>query len=254
MDERVDRGPRASPIPGQAPTDRERSLRAIAGQLTPLQALDTIDQASARIVAAVSLTATLAGAVGLVSASSLNDIGPGWSIPCVVIAGLSVVAAVIGTLPSRARLAPGELENLEAWLEGQVTRRSRMIHASAGLLVAAVFAAALPSLVAAFREDAHRLTIGLTATASGAVTLAASGDSLPDHATLEVLLTHGPARIAFVRQTPRSGHAEVHLKLCVRPGVTVRASMRTLNDDGRVRTVTITVPRRQGVVATSCRP
>jgi hypothetical protein len=247
--------PSATPIRGRAPTARERGLRAVAEQLTPLQALTTIDQASARIVAAVSLIATLAGGVGLISASSLSEIGIAWAIPCVVAAALSVVAALIGTLPTRAKLAPGELDGLEAWFDHQISHRLLLIRTSAGLLVVAVLCAALPSVVAALSESQQELVVGLIATQNGMVRVDASASRLPDVATLQVILARGSRRLAFARQTPQSGDAGVRLQVCAGPGATVRVFVRALNDNHREgRQLSITVPGPSRARPGRCRP
>jgi hypothetical protein len=235
--------PPVTSIRGRVPTARERSLRAVAEQLTPLQALDTIDQASVRIVAAVSLIATLAGGVGFISASSLSEIGVAWAIPCVVAAGCSVVVALIGTLPTSAKLAPGELDGLETWFNGQITRRLLLLRISAGLLVVAVLGAVLPSAVAALSESKQELAVGLTASQSGVVHVDVSASQLPDSATLQTILTEGYRRLIFARQTPRSGGAQVHLQICVKPNVAVRLLVRALDDDhGLSRRLSVTVP------------
>jgi hypothetical protein len=244
----------AEPIVGKAPTARERALRAAADHLTPLQALASIDDASGRIVAAVSLVATLAGSVSLLTASSLSGVSIVWSIPCVVAAGLSVVAAVFGTLPSRARLAPGELEGLEAWFEEQITKRLLLIRTSAALLVVTVVAAVLPSVVSAIARRQTKVTVGLIATADGLVQLDASADGLPENATLQAVLTSGVTRLAFSRETPHSGQANIDLQVCTKPGSVVRAIVRPLDDGASTgRAISVTVPRASVVDRRRCR-
>jgi hypothetical protein len=150
---------------GHRSTTRERLVAESAGTLAPHQSLDRIDKVSGTVTTAVTLAGAVAGGFGLVAAKSLANVGIGWALPTVILAAVSIAAAVLATVPGPAKVAPGNLVAVEAFFRGQIRRRGRLMRVAAWSLAAAVLLAPLPILFGAIRGP--HASIELTVTVSG---------------------------------------------------------------------------------------
>lgn len=226
------------------PTTRQRALRAAADQLTPVQALAAVDQASARVLGAVTVAGAAAGGLGLLSASRLEHAGIGWAVPCVLTAAIGVALAVFATVPIRATLRPGDLSAVEWWFDHQIKRRIALIRWSARLLSIAVLTAALPPVVSALAANEPQVDVALVARGD-TVTVRGWGTNLPETATLRVNVTRGPQSLARALVDPDpKGASRASLLVRAEPGQTVRVEVSARRESGvlEMRAATITVP------------
>ena len=176
-------------------TTREKLLEISREELAPHKSLEAVAEASGRVVGAVSVAATLVAALGLVSATSLSDAGWGWALPTVVLSAISVALAVWATVPSRARVRPGDLEDVQQFFDGQIKRRGCFVQAAAITFGLAVLLTPLPALAAALQPSPSAV-LNVSAIRRGTeVAVTIVGEHLPHDAvvtmTLEDEVAHG---------------------------------------------------------------
>lgn len=149
---------------GHRPSTRERLLIESTDTLAPHQSLDRIDKSSATVTTAVTLAGTLAGGFGAIAASRLTDVGIGYALPTVVLAAISIACAVLATVPSPGKVAPGNLVAVEEFFREQLQHRGRLVRVAAWALAVAVVLAPLPLVAAALEGDDPTLDLSTSVT------------------------------------------------------------------------------------------
>jgi hypothetical protein len=149
-------------------TARQRALRALADELTPVKSLARLDAATGRVVTTVSVVGTLLTGFGL-AAAGLPGIGGAaraLAVCSVVLAVLAVLCALIAqTLTVTRGLNTNNLLAVGAWYERRFTVRAPLTRAASVLLVAAVAVAGTAAVLFLTGGGRDRAAVSVTRTA-----------------------------------------------------------------------------------------
>lgn len=153
---------------GGQSTAGDRRWQALADELAPARSLQRLDAASARIVAAFSIVASLLTGFGLIATGLANL--PGLARVLSSLAAVLAIAALVVALRSQAVTVSPDLtlDNLlevEQWYDAQFERRTRLARWATRLLVTAVIFAGLAALVSLAVGPGEEPTFAVTRTA-----------------------------------------------------------------------------------------
>jgi hypothetical protein len=169
---------------------REKLLEASRAELAPHKSMEAVAEASGRVVGAFSVAAALVSGLGLVSATALTDAGWGWAVPTIVLSAISMALAVWATVPARATVSPGDLEDVADFFAGEIKRRGCLVRSAAVLFGFAMLLTPLPAVRAAWSSpDA---TLDVTATRrSNDLVLSVEAEHLPRNAIVTMVAASG---------------------------------------------------------------
>jgi hypothetical protein len=215
------------------PSAADKRWQALADELAPAKSLQRLDAAGARVVATVSVVASVLTGLGLLAAglANLPTAGRVLAVVAAVLAVAALVAALRGQAVTIAHdLNPNNRPELEAWFAEQFRRRARLARWANGLLVVAVGCAGLAAVMSlvvggneaptlAVTRTADAVTVDLTfrgldpdqvATATvtvdgQVVALAAFGPGVDGTATRTLSATKVPVRGAVVVEAQGGG-------------------------------------------------
>jgi hypothetical protein len=139
------------------------------------------------------VSATLASALGLVTATRLTDVGWGWALPTVILSAISVALAVWATMPGRETVSPGDLESVRMFYADQIRVRGRLVRAAALMLAVAVLLTPLPALAATWSSPELALDVGATRHGRN-LRVTAHGEHLPKDTVVTVTSHVGSER------------------------------------------------------------
>lgn len=212
-------------LEGRAPTTRERLLGRSRDELAPHLSLKAVNEASERIVGAISVAATVASGLTLLGATTLSNVGWGWAIPAIVFSGASIILAVLAAIPSLTVIRPGDLEAVDEFFSRQIRRRGRLLRLAATALVLALLAIPIPAIVAAAEEESA--TVSVTAVRKGAVVAVdVQGEKLPAGSAELKATLRGRVQSLGLSSIPGSGSLEMTAlvpRRQIRPGAWLEA-------------------------------
>jgi hypothetical protein len=179
-------------VEGRSPTTRERLLARSREELAPHLSLAAVNDASERIVGAISVAATIASGLTLLSAVKLAGVGWGWAVPAIAFSSGAIILAVLAAIPAATVIRPGDLEDVDRFFSGQLRRRGCLLKAAAISLVLALLTIPVPSIVAGLEKETASL--GLSAMGQDAyLEIIARGEKLPS-GRAELSATSGKER------------------------------------------------------------
>jgi hypothetical protein len=148
------------------PTPADRRWQALADELAPAKSLQRLDAAGARVVATVSVVATVLTGLGLLTAGSpLPALGRGLAVGAAVVAiAASLVALRAQTLSVSRGVRLDNLAEVEAWYRQRFEKRAPLARVATVLIVAAVGLAGLAAVVSLVVGGNEAPTLAVTRT------------------------------------------------------------------------------------------
>jgi hypothetical protein len=177
----------------RASTSREALLEASRAELAPHKSLDAVAVASGRVVGAVSVTATLVSALGLVSATTLSGAGWGWALPAVVFSAGSIALAVWATVPSGGPIRPGDLDDVQRFFDREIRRRGGVVRAAAVALGLALLSTPLPLVADGLSVPKAAFNVTVVRRGGSAI-VAVQGENLNRNIAVTATWIHGGVR------------------------------------------------------------
>lgn len=183
-------------IEAQVPSTRTRLLAKSRESLAPHESLQAVAAASAQVVSAVSVAATLTAGLSLGGAVAIAEVGWGWALPSILASALTVVLGVWATIPRTDDLHPGDLEDVDRFFSEQIRFRGRLLRAAGVSLCIAFVCIPVPFIAATVESPDPSLSLVATR-AGGRVHVNADAEHGGSGSTLIVGLS-SPEGVQFL--------------------------------------------------------
>jgi hypothetical protein len=170
-------------------TARQRALRALAEELTPVKSLVRLDAAVGRVVTTVSVIGSLLTGFGLAAAGlpGIDDFSRALAVSSVVCAVLAVSCALIAqTLTVTRGLNTNNLLEVGKWYERRFLVRAPLIRGASLLLLTAVVAAGAAAAMFLVDDSRDQASVAVVRTAPLPDPSASAPAASTDTVTVEV--------------------------------------------------------------------